>query len=205
MIIPIEGGVDAFTASAYGIPDPMTMQWCNHRVQQARATLLPEVQQYFNSAVGTVFDDINYREIARIAKATSGRIDSVWVMDVIRPSHTLQELQNAPPVMVGWIMAHPTVRKLYHEQQIAGYDQYYTDHAPTEHSKDHDQYREVINGIFLPTGNGDEEEAVEWLGEFDDSTLDITDKSSIIETWDAVLAHIKAGREDPTSTYNAML
>lgn len=205
MIIPIEGGVDSFTAMAYGMPDPLTMQWCNQRVQQARASLMPEVQMYFNSSVGTVFEDINYREIARIAKATTGRVDSVWVMDVIRPNHTLQEIQNSAPTMIGWIMAHPTIREKFHNQEIAGFDQYYQDPLPSVHDQDYDQYREVINGVFLPTGNGDEEEAVEWLGEFEDSSLDISDKASIIETWDSVLAHIRAGREDPTSTYNAML
>lgn len=205
MITVIDGDSSTFTAMAYGMPDPVSIQWCHNRAMQARQMLAPEARAIFENTTNEVFGEIDHVKIARIAKAAKGRLDSIWQTDTISTLTTVQAIQNAPPTMITFIMANPMIREMYHEQKIAGFDDYYHDNYPTDHSYQFKLYREVVDGVFLETGNKDEMVAVEWVGEFDDSTLDLIDKQSIMETWDNVLAHVRKGGEDPTSIYNAML
>ena len=207
MINVIVGDTNTFTAHAYGVLDPMTVDWCNQRAMAVRETLMPEVRAAFETMKGTVFDSIAYSDVARMAKAASRSLGALWQEDNIRLLSTIGELQHTPATMIPWVMAHPTIRKLYQEQSIAGFDDLYFDPIPHDTDEENQMYRAVRNGVFLPTGNEDEEVAVEYLAEFEEVglTLDIYDQQSILDTWEHMLAHIRAGKEDPTSRYNAML
>lgn len=205
MITVIDGDSSTFTAMAYGMPDPVSIQWCHNRAMQARQALAPEARAIFENTTNEVFGEIDHVKIARIAKAARGRLDSIWQTDTVSVLTEVSAIQNAPPVMVTYIMANPMIREMYHEQKIAGFDDYYQDPYPEDHSYEFKLYREVVDGVFLETGNKDEMVATEWVGDFDDSVLDLIDKQAIMETWDNVLAHVRKGGEDPTSIYNAML
>lgn len=200
----IEGGVDTFSALAYGMPDPMTMQWCNERVNYHRQSLMPEIRNYFDTNVNSVFSDIDVGAITRTAKAVIGRLQSAFVHDIPQVLTTLEEIQHAPPIMVRYIMAHPEIRSRYREDRLAGYDEQYVDEYAHETDEEYTLYREVINGVFIEQPDGDHI-ATEWLGEFEDSTLDFTDQVAIMETWENTIAHILAGESDPTSIYNNAL
>lgn len=66
----------------------------------------------------------------------------------------------------------------------------------------------MTNGVWLPTGNGDEYKCVEYFDSEDEMLpymVDFYEQTSIIDTWNATLAFIKQGGEDPTSANNATL
>lgn len=203
----IKGSTDTFTAIAYGRPDPLTLQWCNQRMENFRQSLVPEAQAFFNRSEDSVFGAINYDGVSRMVKAMSDRVDVFWMDDVFRQLLTIDDLRKAPDTMIPYVMSHPEIHALYKANEIAGYDEHYQE-AMREDDEVSDRYQETINGIWLPTNNPDkpdEERATFYLEDYDDSTLDLSDRASIMDAWELTLYHISQRKEDPTSTYNAML
>lgn len=211
MLTIIEGNADTFSAVACGAPDPLTAQWCLQRNEAIAQTMLPEARDFFASTVGTVFDTIQYSNIGRMAKALVRKVDASWLPDLIQPLTTMAYLQNPPTCMIDFIMAEPTVRKMYYNQQLAGYDGRWEDPIHEDiKSTESILYKAVVNGVYIPVEGTEEEICVEWLGEFDEPetahlSLDLADQVSIMETWAHLRAAISRGKEDPTSPANAML
>lgn len=211
MLTIIEGNADTFSAVACGAPDPLTAQWCLQRNDMIQNNMLPEARSFFANTVGTVFDTIAYSDIGRMAKALVRKVDAYWLTDTIQPLITMAHLQNPPPCMLDFIMAEPMVRKMYHKQQLAGYDDRWFDPIHEDiKATDSIHYKAVVNGVFIPVDGTEEEICVEWLGEFDTPetqhlNLDLADQVSIMETWAHLRNAIMRGKEDPTSPANAML
>jgi hypothetical protein len=108
--------------------------------------------------------------------------------------------------MINWIMANPVAREMYHRQEIAGYDEYYTDPEPGKVGEDHYYYRRAVNGLFLEDKDG-EFVATEWLEDLWDpsDSLDIVDQRSIQATWETLVTALRKRGSDPTSRWNAQL
>ncbi len=206
MITVVDGDTNTFRAIAYGTPDPLTMEWCRQRHDDRIAVLDPFVQQAWQASKNTVFGNIDYQAIANMNRALSNQLDSIWIHDRIMALTTVEQLQSPPPIMMRWVMAEPTIRKMYHNQQLAGYDEFYDDPEPGKRGEDHYYYRRAVNGLFLEGQNG-EMEAVEWFEHIIDPTdiLDIVDQCSIQSTWAGALRIIAERAADPTSMYNAQL
>ena len=205
-ITVVSGDTNTFRASAYGRPDVMTMQWCEQREQQHFQNVDPTIRQQFLDQRGTVFGDLDYSSILQLSKAMNNQLDTAWMRNVIAPLTTVAQLQVAPPVMINWIMANPVAREMYHRQEIAGYDEYYTDPEPGKVGEDHYYYRRAVNGLFLENKDG-EFVATEWLEDLWDSSdsLDIVDQRSIQATWETLVTALRKRGSDPTSRWNAQL
>lgn len=205
-ITVVSGDTNTFRASAYGRPDVMTMQWCEQREQQQFQNVDPLVRQQFLDQRGTVFGELDYTGILQLSKAMSNQMDTTWMRNVIQTLNTVEQLQVAPPVMINWIMANPVAREMYHRQEIAGYDEYYTDPEPGKVGEDHYYYRRAVNGLFLEDKDG-EFVATEWLEDLWDpsDSLDIVDQRSIQATWETLVTALRKRGSDPTSRWNAQL
>ncbi len=205
-ITVVSGDTNTFRASAYGRPDVMTMQWCEQREQQQFQNVDPLVRQQFLDQRGTVFGELDYTGILQLSKAMSNQMDTTWMRNVIQTLNTVEQLQVAPPVMINWIMANPVAREMYHRQEIAGYDEYYTDPEPGKVGEDHYYYRRAVNGLFLENKDG-EFVATEWLEDLWDpsDSLDIVDQRSIQATWETLVTALRKRGSDPTSRWNAQL
>lgn len=205
-ITVVSGDTNTFRASAYGRPDVMTMQWCEQREQQQFQNVDPLVRQQFLDQRGTVFGELDYTGILQLSKAMSNQMDTTWMRNVIQTLNTVEQLQVAPPVMINWIMANPVAREMYHRQEIAGYDEYYTDPEPGKVGEDHYYYRRAVNGLFLEDKDG-EFVANEWLEDLWDpsDSLDIVDQRSIQATWETLVTALRKRGSDPTSRWNAQL
>lgn len=209
MIEFIDGDSNAFTAMAYGAPDPLTVQWCEQRSASFMQNIIPEAREFFTNTANTVFDSLAYNEISRMAKAMTRKLSTAWLADMIQPLNTIAMIQHAPSSMLPWIMAEPTIRDMYHRQELAGYDERYNDPIPKEiNSYESPLYLAVHNGVYMPSEDGEDHVAVEYLGEFDQGTehyLDLADQMAIMETWNHLKSLISKRKEDPTSAANAML
>ena len=205
-ITVVSGDTNTFRASAYGRPDVMTMQWCEQREQQQFQNVDPLVRQQFLDQRGTVFGELDYTGILQLSKAMSNQMDTAWMRNVIQTLNTVEQLQVAPPVMINWIMANPVAREMYHRQEIAGYDEYYTDPEPGKVGEDHYYYRRAVYGLFLEDKDG-EFVATEWLEDLWDpsDSLDIVDQRSIQATWETLVTALRKRGSDPTSRWNAQL
>lgn len=206
MITEITGDTNTFRALAYGRPDMLTLDWCRQREQQHLMMLDPLVRANYESMAGTVLGAIDYESIANMSRALRNQADGVWLTNDIIPLTTIGEFQNPPPVMVDWIMANPDVREMYHNQQIAGYDEYYVDHDHGLRGYDHYHYRRVKNGIFEENTQG-EMVAVEWFDDLRKPTDDLLfgEQLVIMKVWDEMSKILAEGNVDPTSRFNASL
>lgn len=206
MITEITGDTNTFRALAYGRPDMLTLDWCRQREQQHLMMLDPLVRANYESMAGTVLGAIDYESIANMSRALRNQADGVWLTNDIIPLTTIGEFQNPPPVMVDWIMANPDVREMYHNQQIAGYDEYYVDHDHGFIGYEHYHYRRVKNGIFEENTKG-EMVAVEWFDDLRKPTDDLLfgEQLVIMKVWDEMSKILAEGNVDPTSRFNASL
>lgn len=209
MIEFIDGDSNAFTAMAYGAPDPLTIQWCTQRNHAFMQNIIPEAREFFTNTANTVFDALAYNDIARMAKAMARKASTLWMVDMIQPLETIAAMQHAPDSMLQWIMAEPTVRDMYHQQQLAGYDERYIDPIPQSiKSTESPLYLAVHNGVYMPSADGESHVAVEYLGDFDHDDpyhLELADQVSIMQTWAHLRAALSRCLEDPTSATNSML
>lgn len=206
MITEITGDTNTFRALAYGRPDMLTHDWCRQQEQQHLMMLDPAVRANYEAMQGTVFGAIDYQAIANMSRALRNQADGIWLVNDIIPLKTIGELQNPPPVMVDWMMSCPQVREMYHDQRLAGYDEYYVDHDPGMIGVNHYHYRRVVNGIFEENAKG-EMIATEWLEDLRKPTddLSLSEQLTIMSVWDEMINVLNEGNVDPTSRFNASL
>lgn len=206
MIEVIQGDSSTYAAHAYGTPNLADMEWCNQYTQQKIASYDPWLQQHLQNESSNIFNTFNYQRVHDISRALTTQDTSDWLVDGVHPLRTVEDIQNAPPVMVEWIMANPTLRDRFHRQTIAGYDESYENACPKGVGEDHYFYRLAMEGLVVEEADG-ESSATEWFDEvFDDRyKLEHIDKVFIQQAWAVAIGALHKNEEDPTSRYNAQL
>lgn len=151
------------------------------------------------------FDSFNSSDALRLARAATRGVMNVWNVDTIRPLNTMGEFQWAGPNMQRWIMAEPTVREMYHDGAVEGYDGSYYDMQPNAIGENHYDYRRVMNGIVEL--DGDDWKYTTYLEDLegDDRELDIDEQADILLCWENLRSHIEDKGDDPTSRWNSGL
>lgn len=206
----LHGGNAAVQALIYGDVHPGTQRFFESQRASGFSRLTQTAKAFAEEAVnrfGFMATERTKRLIGEVRRAASW----AWHGDYIRPLRTVDELQLAGPKMMRYVMAEPTVRKLYQQQQLAGYDEHYEDAQPNAIGEDHDDYRRVMDGIVVvdePNAKGEELWHVDnYCDEFldDDPPLDFSQQLDILETWACVRGAIAERLRDPTSLYGATL
>jgi hypothetical protein len=206
MITEIQGDTNLFRAKAYGVPDMVTIDWCRQREASYIQMLDPSIRQVYMDNQNTVFGAIDFEGISNTANAMRNHENSIWLSNSIIPLYTIEQCQLAPPVMIPWIMANPVIRQAYHDQRIAGYDEYYTDPEPNKDGEDHYYYRRVMDGMVVED-QVDHFVAIEWFEDLADRSdeLSFIYQRNILSTWERMVEMINSGDRDPTSRFNAQL
>lgn len=206
----VDGGVDTFNALALGQLHPQTEQFL--QTQAAEAMNSPTLSQYgrqFYEQGQSLFQRLAESRAAQYVKAAQRAVRSIWQNNDVRVLTTIAEMQWAPPAMQRWIMAEPTVRQMYHQQRLEGYDGSYQDAYPNDIGEDHYHYRRVMDGVVQFNEGDDEPEwsATTYFDELDpdEAQLEFSEQEDILDTWTNIVAKIREGKEDPTSRWAAEL
>lgn len=203
MPVIIEGGPETFRAVAYSAPSPNLTGFLSQQLDQFSAQVNQGAQHYVELARQT-FDSFNSSEAMRLAKAVKRKVDSLWTKEGIYPMLDIGEIQNANLTMQRWIMAEPTIRKMYQQQRCEGYSDTYVDMHPGDVGEQHYDYRRVVDGIVVE--QDDELVSVQYFDEIKEGDeLDIDEQVAILRTWDSIKNAIDENKEDPTSPFNASL
>lgn len=207
----IRGGTAAAHALLYGDVHPGTQRFFESQIGQGFNKLTETARTYINE-VKDRFGYMATEQTQRILRSVRRKANWAWHGDFIRPLRTLDDMQLAPPSMIRYIMAEPTVRRMYHQQSIAGYDGDYKDAQPGIVGDRHREYREVMEGIVQvdeePDENGDYQwHADSWSSDLDpdDRELSFKDQLDILETWAHLQRLVQKRLQDPTSLYHASL
>ena len=207
MITIIDGDSAMYAAAAYGTPHMADMVGLQQRAQQRLTNYDPWVVEYVNTQQPTVFNTYNYERVIQLAKSMNRQQDQLWYSDIIKPLKTTQEVQAAPNCMIEFIMACPTLRRMYKNQEIAAYDKEYKDLCSSDGvGEDHYFYRIVKEGVLEKNEVG-EYTATEWFDELllPEHKLSLIDQTAIMDTWETALEALALGIEDPTSRFGAQL
>lgn len=211
MINVVYGGADAFNALAYGVDQhPANTQYFQRQIESISNTLT-DVGQSFFANTQQLYNQVNNSEVMRIARAAVRTAKSLFQPNQILSIFDMASMQNAPLVMQRWIMANPTVRELYHKQQIDGYSDSYVDVSPGIIGEQHYDYRRVMTGIVQDV-EGTEGEEDSWKvcyypDELHEGDKELThdERVDILSTWSIVEMFVAAGKSDPTSPWDAKM
>lgn len=205
----LEGGRAALHALMYGDSHPGTTQYFESHRGQAFGSLTETAQRFMDNAVDR-FGFMAQESTQRLIQDVRRTVNWAWHGDYIRPLRTVADLQMASPLMQRVVMAEPTIRQMYHRQQLAGYDGLYVDNQPGVVGHDHYDYQRVMHGILTESTDEEGNEAFEFTEYLEhtqdgDRKLTFIDQLDCLRSWGSALAAIKARGKDPTSQYNASL
>lgn len=205
----LHGGTMMFDALAYGQPHPGTQQFLQMQFE-APTRYLTEAGERFFAGAQELYERISGSTADRMMRAAGRAIRSMWQLDEIRPLRTVEDFQHAPLSMQRYLMAEPLVRERFQQQRLDGYSESYVDVFPNAIGEDHYDYRRVMNGMVVvnedPDGDGSWQ-ATTYMEELlpDDNELHLEDQIDLMDAWKFMRQHLLAGREDPTSRFNADL
>ena len=199
------GDTREFNNLLYGEKDPRTISYLANQFT-AVSNVLTDAGASFMSNMKSIYDSFNGSEALRIARAARNKVASVFQYDGICSLWELGKIQNASLTMQRWVMAEPSLRKMYFEQRVDGYSGTYVDANPDVIGREHYDYRRVMDGMLVVDDDG-EEHITHYYDELleGDRDLDITEKVDIRATWEIVADLLKYGKSDPTDVWDGKL
>lgn len=202
----INGDMDMFDQLVHGTIYRVPQEQLQAQEQQFMNSLVPSARGFFQKAWDFTAQMANNRAVHR-ARAAARKVQSIWETDAIRVLSTIGEFQNAPQSMRRFLMAEPTVRTMWKDQLLDGYDDAM---AVTRDESNEDllEYCQVMDGEMIETPD-DDDYAYKFISFHDDilddePNLRITheEKMDIRDSWDNLRNHVLYGDEDPTSPVN---
>lgn len=157
-------------------------------------------------AVANHYVHITESEAIRSVKALGRLLENFALPNRVMQLDGISELQHAPDVMIPYIMAEPTVRRMYLDDRCEGYgDKYINLYGDLIGSTD-PVYQTVTHGMWVDQGNGELEchmysnVAIEH-----DQQMSMPDQLNVLRTWDSLRSVLDLAKEDPTSRWNGLL
>lgn len=191
-----EAGVDYLL---YGDKRGVITNYLYNQLQQ-----LPQALTDFGKTVyNNVLNSYNYISDVFTQSNILNQITSQDVSiagNYIRELLSFSDLQNANLTMQRYVMANPSIRSSYNEQNCDGYSQTYTNLFKGAVGPSHYDYRRVTDGMLMSTPDGWQVSYYDEKLEIGDKELDFNDKSKILATWDAMDWMIENCKFDFTNT-----
>ncbi|QVD49136.1 hypothetical protein LUCX_66 [Xanthomonas phage vB_XciM_LucasX] len=199
MPIVIDGDARTFRAAAYGRPHEGTVRFLQRQFEDPSLALRVADTSFLDRARAMFDDNYGDEAMARI-EAVRNRLRRSWNPNTIFRLETVEEFQQANPLMQRWVMAQPFVRQQFKRGAVSGYLGSYVDLDAKFSGKDHYDWRRAMSGMavyddengWLATTYGDEELE-------GDEPLSFEDKLHIQDTWEMAEYYLMSGKRDITS------
>lgn len=187
---------------------PETKSWLAEQFQRGQERLSELGRQVFTQAT-QLYQSMNDPSLMRQARALTRGVKNLFHPNAIVPLDTVEAVQAATPVMQRYLMAQPSLRKLYHQQRCDGYSDSYVDVDPGVRGEAHYDYRRVMNGIVVDYVKEDGEDGWKSVMYPDDlregdRELESDERFIVLRGWDLVEAALAAKR-DPSDIFNGKL
>lgn len=204
-VVFVDGGEDAFTAMTGPRPSERVREYIsNQRERFSRG--LNEAGRYIQSRIEGLFKTFDYDRHDRLARRFERQREGCDIPDEIMVLDDLDLLIRAPDRMLRPIMAHPTLRRRYHRQTVAGYGDRYVDEAPGQVEHEHEEYQKVMHGVWHQPDGDSQHYCHQYADRTANSDAYEHDQVMMIrETWDEITRILEKGEIDPTSIDKASL
>ncbi len=201
----VYGNEATFQMMTFGVPSASTFDYFQEKsrsfdlnVSNTALLKVNEVQDFYKGiSLDAALDAL------RAAKSSLGSLE---IPDMILALTSLEELQAPPDAMVPWIMANPTVREMYLNNECEGYGERYVDYYADALGTNHALYRAAVHGLWRE--NKDGEYQCEIFGDVlaDESLqIDMREQLEIMQTWDELEYFLAQRGADPTSPFGNKL
>lgn len=193
-----DGDPDVVHAQTHGLMSRKNLEFFKDRM--ARATSHGFVSKYMQRAKDAL-DAFDFTSIRDRSENVRRRFERAQEDDFIGGIVDLSDFQNAKPRNRAIIMANPRYRRLWYSGMADGFDGLYLDDEHNSVGRDHDLYREIYNGSYVETDDGDGG-FVTYLGvvnQYGDAEMSYVDKlesRAIHLTLEEIL---NRGKQDPGS------
>ena len=159
----------------------------------------------FRERVERVSERITSSSLYRKTLGSVRRIKAIGSRDVIKQLLTLEELQNASPIMQNYLMSSRKVRRSYVRRQIDGYNGTYTN--PHRCDNPHvDLYHRLLNdGVAVKDDDGVYRAYNYSISKEDSRGFSLQDRGDVRISLSVLEKALDEGLEDPTSTAMALL
>jgi len=186
-----------FRAAVYGQPHPGSLNLIK-QTNEALSSSFTNAQSSFLTKVKQLSEDFSGNHVLSKMKSALNKLAQAFLPDIIQYYDDIDKIQQAASKMRYLIMSEPTLLKKYRNQEIAGYDEHFTDIFPDQVGIDHPVYQAVNNGILV---EGDEEtpDTVQMFFTDDDNTITVEEQVDIKYTQALALEEVLYGKRDPTS------
>lgn len=178
---------NAFDYLCFPDSNPVNIDYIRNQLNTFSNCLTDTGRQFIEQSKA-IYSKIADSNSLRMAKAAIRGAANMFHPNTIIGLQTLDGIRNAQPVMQRYIMAEPTIRKIYSEQRCDGYSDSYVDYHPNRIKDTHYDYRRVMDGVVEFTEEGWKcsnyyEELLEG-----DKELCISEQVNVLKTWDIVQA-----------------
>lgn len=200
----VHGDREIFRAMSYVQPDHDYMSHVERGYSSLVGSLSGKAAEFMDRAKAK-YEQVRDSGSLRKARALLRQVGSMWGKDCIQQLDTVTQVQNAPYAMRRFIMAEPTIRRLYHQQRCEGYGSSYVDRQPGVVGDDHLDYQKVNNGWMHV--EDDKWHATTYSNDYpddQDQELTLDEQDDIRSAWDIVRNAVYF-EVDPTSKRDADL
>lgn len=187
----------------YGKQHAGTLDYLKERAQAVTEWVSTGASR-FATRVKEMYEEMEFGDTWAQAKAARRRFGMVDKMQDIRYLNGVTEIQQAPYRMRPYIMAHPGLRRLFHQQMCDGYSDTYVDRDPGMVGEDHLSWRNLHHGLVqevVDEETGETDLKVSYF--FDDvqpdEELTLDDVDDILSTHDWITWAIKERVFDPSN------
>ncbi len=202
----VEGGETAFDALVYPAQNPLDMEYYNTELNGLFSKVVDGVSQSFINGAKKMYDTINNSELLNIGRAALANAVGFLQPDVI-VNTSVAQLNNATAIMQRYIMAEPTLNKLYLANRCDGFYETFVNNNGTDVKDDNYDYRRVMDGVLQydeSTGDAYYNTYSQAENDMGENDLSVDEQFDLLSTWDNVAIAIASG-DDPSNSSGGKL
>lgn len=162
-----------------------------------------DITRKFFEESKTLYNNLKNSRALNTAKSAIKYAKGLFHPNTILELDSIEALRSAQAVMQRYVMAEPTIRKMYHEQRCDGFSDTYVDLSPKDIGDNHYDYQRVMQGIVVDEVD-DEGNVESYFNNYSEvelskeSELVFEDQIRILNTWEVMKLYISKN-EDPTN------
>ncbi len=197
-------------AGMFGRPSEAAINMLNNQVNEMQhSNLYQQMQGFFQQSVERV-QDLTTGETARKIQALYNKTNALFQENDISAMIDIGEIQQAPDVMLRYIMCQPDIRRMYLDGEINGYEgRYECQHHNDGVGHDQHDYRVSVDGMVMQRQNEEGEQETYMRHYFEAPTenakLTHHQKAKIRQTHENLEWMIQNDVQDPTSEWAELL